>query len=65
MDRVSLFRGVVIITKITPRENLTDEIFYQQKIPDLLYHAANISKMVSMLGIILSQTEVSSIRLGK
>ena len=37
INGVSLYCRVVIATKIKPRENLTDEIFYRRKIPDLQY----------------------------
>ena len=37
INGVSLYCLVVIATKIKPGENLTDEIFFRRKIPDLRY----------------------------
>ena len=37
INGVSLYSRVVIVTKIKPGENLTDEIFYHRKISDLQY----------------------------
>ena len=37
VNGVFLYCRVVIVTKIKLGENLTDEMFYQQKIPDLRY----------------------------
>ena len=37
INEVSVYRRVVIVTKIKAGEDLTDEIFYRGKIPDLRY----------------------------
>ena len=37
INGVSIYSRVFIATKTKPGENLTGEIFYQRKIPDLQY----------------------------
>ena len=41
INGVRLYGQVVIVTKIKPGENLTDQIFYQPKIPGLLLYQPN------------------------
>ena len=40
INGVTLYCPVVIVMKIKPRKNLTAEIFYRRKIPDLRYFIA-------------------------
>ena len=42
INEVSLYCRVVIAMEIKPGENLIDEIFYRQKIPDLQYVGHNV-----------------------